>query len=75
MRASPGVKVNTADMIKSLEKSGDYRVLRSLKPRDFFEAAAPGQELRIGVLLDLETMGLDTTAAEVIEIADWQEMF
>jgi DNA polymerase-3 subunit epsilon len=55
-------------MIKTLEESGDYRVLRRLKPRNVFEAAASGQELRIGVLIDLETTGLDTTSDEVIEL-------
>ena len=60
--------MNTADMIKTLEVSGDYRILRRLKPRDVFEKTAPGQELRIGVLIDLETTGLDTTSDEVIEL-------
>jgi hypothetical protein len=68
MFCGPGVEVNTADMIKTLEESGDYRVLRRLKPRDVFETVAPGQELRIGVLIDLETTGLDTTSDEVIEL-------
>ena len=60
--------MNTADIIKALEESGDYRVLRRLKPRDVFETVAPGQELKIGVLIDLETTGLDTTSDEVIEL-------
>ena len=33
-----------------------------------FEAVAPGQELRTGVLIDLETTGLDTISDEVIEL-------
>jgi DNA polymerase-3 subunit epsilon len=57
-----------ADIIKSLEESGDYRVLRRLKPRDVFEMVVPGQELKIGILIDLETTGLDTAADEVIEL-------
>jgi DNA polymerase-3 subunit epsilon len=63
-----GNAVNTDDMVKSLEMSGDYRVLRRLKPRDVFEAIIPGQELQTGVLIDLETTGLDTTSDEVIEL-------
>lgn len=55
-------------MIKALEGSGDYRILRRLKPRAVFETVAPGQELKIGVLIDLETTGLDTTSDEVIEL-------
>ena len=55
-------------MIKTLEESGDYRILRRLKLRDVFETVAPGQELKIGVLIDLETTGLDTTSDEVIEL-------
>ena len=68
MLSVEGIAVNTADMIKTLEESGDYRILRRLKPRDVFETVAPGQELRIGVLIDLETTGLDTTSDEVIEL-------
>jgi DNA polymerase-3 subunit epsilon len=60
--------VNTDDMIKTLEGSGDYRILRRLNPRDEFEAVSPGQELKTGVLVDLETTGLDTTLDEVIEL-------
>ena len=60
--------MNTNDIIKTLERSGDYRVLRRLKPRDEFETVSPGQELKMGVLIDLETTGLDTTLDEVIEL-------
>ena len=60
--------MTTDDLIKSLEQSGDYRVLRRQKPRDTFEAVGPGQELKLGVLVDLETTDLDTTSDEVIEL-------
>ena len=56
------------DMIKALEESGDYRILRRLNPRDVFETVASGQELKTGVIIDLETTGLDTATDEVIEI-------
>jgi DNA polymerase-3 subunit epsilon len=64
----PGVEVNTDDMTEALEASGDYRVLRRLKPRDVFQTVVPDQGLKIGVLIDLETTGLDTTSDEVIEL-------
>src|SRR5947209_5923793 len=60
--------VNADDMIRTLEKSGDYRVLRRLKPRDVFETIVPGQELKTGVIIDLETTGLDTVSDEIIEL-------
>jgi hypothetical protein len=49
-----------------LEESGDYRVLRRLIPRTPEPALA---SQRIGILLDLETTGLDTARDDVIEIA------
>jgi DNA polymerase-3 subunit epsilon len=57
-----------SEMIAALEAAGDYRVLRRLKPRDMFTTADPDQERRIGVLIDLETTGLDVDADEVIEV-------
>jgi hypothetical protein len=48
---------NTTDelsaMAKTLEQSGDYRVLRRLVPRDIITAVAPDQKTKIGVLLDV----------------------
>src|SRR5215207_8050153 len=60
--------VNAEDMVKALEATGDYRVLCRLRQRDVFETTLPGQELKIGILIDLETTGLDTTSDEVIEL-------
>ena len=59
---------NLSQMAQALEKSGDYRVLRRLVPRDSFLPVSPGQITKVGVLLDVETTGLDTKAAEVIEL-------
>ncbi len=59
--------VSFEDAAKALEASGDFKVLRSLQPRDVYDAAEP-PELRIGILLDLETTGLDAEKDEIIEL-------
>src|SRR3954468_5254915 len=59
---------NFAEMADALESTGDYRVLRRLIPRDRFTEVPADEPLKIGIALDLETTGLDTTRDEVIEI-------
>ena len=61
-------EVNLAEMAEALAKSGDYRVLRRLVPRTEF-ASSEGQTTRTGIMLDVETTGLDTVRDEVIELA------
>lgn len=51
-----------------LEESGDYRVLRRLKPRPRAEAP-PSEETRLGLFVDVETTGLDPEKDEIIELA------
>lgn len=56
-----------ATMAKALSRSADYRVLRRLVPR-LPSMPPPGQETRIGIILDTETTGLDHRKDEVIEV-------
>lgn len=55
-------------MAQILEATGDFRVLRRLRPH---ASVAPplGVELRTGVFLDVETTGLDPARNEIIELA------
>ena len=57
-----------SQMAHALEKSGDYRVLRRLMPRDIFTPVPVDQQIKVGVLLDVETTGLDAKTDEVIEL-------
>ncbi|WP_354254417.1 3'-5' exonuclease [Bradyrhizobium sp. F1.13.3] len=56
-----------AGMAETLSRSTEYRVLRRLAPRPT-SMPAPGQETRIGILLDTETTGLDHSTDEIIEL-------
>lgn len=54
-------------MAEALAKSADYRVLRRLLPRPAFTPSV-GQSTKTGILLDVETTGLDQRKDEVIEL-------
>jgi DNA polymerase III subunit epsilon len=56
-----------AAMAEALARSADYRVLRRLLPRTTF-APSGGQTTKTGILLDVETTGLDQRNDEVIEL-------
>lgn len=57
-----------AAMAVALEASGEYRVLRKLSARPALPIPE-GERTRIGLLVDVETTGLDTRRDEIIELA------
>lgn len=61
-------EINLTAMAEMLSKSPDYRVLRRLTPRTEF-ASCDGQATKTGILLDVETTGLNTAQDEIIELA------
>lgn len=64
--ALPKDAETTETMARTLEATGNYKILRRLVPRTA-EPRSPTD--RIGLIIDLETTGLDTMRNEVLEIA------
>lgn len=62
----PDARLET--LADELHASGNYRVLRRLVPRATINPP-DGSELRLGIVLDTETTGLDTAKDEIIELA------
>lgn len=52
----------------ALERTGDFRILRRLKPRMEYTAGISGAETRTALILDCEATGLDTCRSELIEL-------
>ncbi|TQF31969.1 3'-5' exonuclease [Bradyrhizobium sp. UNPA324] len=61
-------EINLTAIADILSRSPDYRVLRRLTPRTEF-APCDGQVTKTGILLDVETTGLNTAQDEIIELA------
>jgi DNA polymerase-3 subunit epsilon len=61
-------EIDLAVMAEALIKSPNYRVLRRLTPRTEFAPCA-GQTTKTGILIDVETTGLNTSQDEIIELA------
>lgn len=56
------------NMAQELEKSGDYLVLRRIRPLSYL-VPRDGSQVKRGIFLDIETTGLDLLSCEPIEIA------
>lgn len=55
-------------MAVTLEASGEYKVLRKLRPRETIQPP-DGSPTRRGLFVDVETTGLDAARDEIIELA------
>lgn len=56
-------------MARSLEESGEFRVLRRLHAHRKFNENPEGKPTRLGLLVDVETTGTNSQTDEIIELA------
>ena len=56
------------EIARALEATGNFRVLRRIRPTLSFREPPASERTFVGVVLDVETTGLDTANAEVIEL-------
>jgi len=56
------------NMVSVLEASGDYKVLKRIKPRDYIHAP-DGSATKTAIFLDVETTGINALHDEIIELA------
>ncbi len=68
MKCSATSSGHLETLAQTLEATGDYRVIRRLKPRPRI-IPPPGTPLRLGLVVDVETTGLDPHRDEIIELA------
>src|ERR1700744_3215149 len=61
-------EISLEEAARTLSESPDFRVLRRLSPKSRNNDALKGEKL-IGIVLDVETTGLDVEVDEIIELA------
>jgi DNA polymerase-3 subunit epsilon len=61
-------EISLEEAARALSESPDFRVLRRLSPKSRNNDALKGEKL-IGIVLDVETTGLDVEVDEIIELA------
>lgn len=64
----PSTPHDTEAMVRALEATGEYRVLRRFEPRPWYQSPSPATGVRRGLIVDVETTGLDTTNDRIIEL-------
>lgn len=66
-RSGPPGAQDETKMVRHLEETGRYRILRKLQPRAVVDVPRPAYPLR-GIIIDTETTGLNARKDEIIEI-------
>jgi DNA polymerase-3 subunit epsilon len=65
---APGPFGSLEEIALALERTNEFRILRRLKPRREFVFNMSDRDTRTGLILDVETTGLDTARHEVTEL-------
>lgn len=63
-----GILITMNDCIQKLEATGDYKIIKRLKPKSTYWNDT-GSQKKIGIFLDTETTGLDAATDKIIELA------